>query len=130
MAPATSGTLPCRSTNKPAGDIDQCLIEACNAFQDTVTSFGRNVSALDGLDVASPSEGDIEGLQASIRQLHAEWRTIAWDIIEMPTDCPAGTQAKVDALSAYFLHVDDFIECIGLDLARSLVADLKRPGNR
>lgn len=130
MAPVTSGTLPCRSMNKPADGIDQCLIEACKAFQDTVTRFGRNVGALDGLDVASLSNGEAEGLQASVRQLHAEWRTMAWDIIEMPTDHPAGTQAKVDALSAYFLHVDDALECIGLDLARSLVADLKRAGHR
>lgn len=130
MAPATSGTLPCRSTNKPAGDIDRCLIEACNAFQETVKSFGKKVSVLDDLHLASSSKEEIEGLQSSIRRLHAEWRTIAWDIIEMHTDCPAGTQAKVDALSAYFLHVDDVIECIGLDLARSLVADLKRAGNR
>lgn len=129
MAPATSGTLPCRSTDKPAGDIDQCLIEACEAFQETVTSFGREASVLDGLPPASSSEEEIEGLQASMRQLRAEWKTIAWDIIEMPTDCPVGTQAKVDALSAYFLHVNDAVECIGLDLARSLVADLKRAGN-
>lgn len=130
MVPATSATLPCRSMNKPADGIDQYLIEACKAFQDTVTSFGRSVSALDGLDVAPPSEEEAEGLQASIRQLRAEWRTMACDIIEMPTDHPTGTQAKVDALSAYFLHVDDALECIGLDLARSLVADLKRAGHR
>ncbi len=130
MVPVTSGMLPRRSMNKPADGIDQYLIEACKAFQDTVTRFGSNVSALDGLHLAAPPEGDIEGLQASIRQLRAEWRTMAWDIIEMPTDHPAGTQAKVDALSAYFLHVDDALECIGLDLARSLVADLKRAGDR
>ncbi len=55
-----------------------------------------------------------------------KFRTVAYD--STPYDSDA--RPKVDALSAYFLHVDDAIECIALDLARSLIADLKRFGNR
>ena len=126
MSQATKELTSSCSASKGGNATDKRLIEACGLFAACVTEFGRTVSAMDALFL----EEDAEELQVSARQLRAEWRTMAWDIIEMPTDHPAGTQAKVDALSAYFLHVDDALECIGLDLARSLVADLKRAGDR
>lgn len=118
-------TSPCRAS-KGENASDQHLTEACRIFAGCVTEFGRKMSAMDAL---FPEE-DAEDLRASARQLRAEWRSIAWNIIETPAHHAAGRQAKVDALSAYFLHVDDAIECIALDLARSLIADLKRPGSR
>ena len=118
-------TSPCHA-GKGENTSDKHLTEACSIFAGCVTEFGRKMSALDTL---FPEE-DAEDLRASARQLRAEWRSIAWSIIEMPAHYPAGKQAKIDALSAYFLHVDDAIECIALDLARSLIADLKRPGSR
>ena len=116
---------PCHA-GKGENASDKHLTEACRIFAGCVTEFGRKMSALDAL---FPEE-DAEDLRASARQLRAEWRSIAWSIIEMPAHHPTGKQAKIDALSAYFVHVDDAIECIALDLARSLIADLKRPGNR
>lgn len=118
-------TSPCRASKGEAA-TDQRLVEACRLFAECVAEFGRAASAMDGL---SPEE-DAEGLLASTRRLRAEWRSIACGIVETPSHHPAGTDAKVEALSAYFVHVPSVIECIGLDLARSLVADLKRAGNR
>ena len=118
-------TSPCRA-GKGENISDEHLTEACRIFAGCVTEFGRKMSALDALF----QEEDAEELRASARQLHAEWRSIAWSIIETPAHHAAGRQAKVDALSAYFLHVDDAIECVALDLARSLIADLKRPEGR
>lgn len=118
-------TSPCRAS-KGETATDKHLVEACGLFAECVAEFGRTASAMDGL---SPEE-DTEELLASTRRLHAEWRSLACNIIETPSHHPAGTDAKVEALSAYFVHVYSAIECIGLDLARSLVADLKRAGNR
>lgn len=118
-------TSPC-GASKGEGASDKHLTEACETFAGCVTEFGQKMSAL---DILFPEE-DAEELRASARQLRAEWRSIAWSIIETPAHHAAGRQAKVDALSAYFLHVDDAIECIALDLARSLIADLKRPESR
>lgn len=118
-------TSPCNAS-KGGNTTDKHLAEACRIFAGCVTEFGRKMSALDAL---FPEE-DAEDLRASARQLRAEWRSIAWSIIETPAHHAAGRQAKVDALSAYFLHVDDAIECIALDLARSLIADLKSPGDQ
>ena len=118
-------TSPC-GASKGGNAADERLIEACGLFAACVTEFGRTVSAMDGLSL----EEDAEELRASARQLRAEWRSIAWSIIDTPAHHPAGTDAKVEALSAYFVHVGSALECIGLDLARSLVADLKRAGDR
>ena len=118
-------TSPCRAS-KGGATTDTYLVEACGLFAECVTEFGRKASAMDGL---SPEE-DAEDLLASARRLRAEWRSIACGIIETPAHHPAGTDAKVEALSAYFVHVPSAVGCIGLDLARSLVADLKRAGNR
>lgn len=118
-------TSPCRASK--GGNVpDKRLVEACGLFAECVAEFGRAVSAMDDL---SPEE-DAEDLLASARRLRAEWRSIARGIVETPSHHPTGTDAKVEALSAYFVHVHPAIECVGLDLARSLVADLKRAGIR
>ncbi len=109
-------------TRKAMSTSDRHLIKACKIFRDCVTEFGRKISAMDSL---YPEE-DAESLRASARQLRAEWRLIAWNIIETPAHSFFATEAKTEALSAYFLNVDSAVECIGLDLAKSLVADLKR----
>jgi len=118
-------TSPC-SASKAGNTTDKHLVEACGLFAECVTAFGRTVSAMDDL---FPEE-DVEELRASARRLRAEWRSMAWSIIETPAHHQTGTEAKVEALSAYFVHVNPALECIGLDLARSLVADLKRAGNQ
>lgn len=109
-------------TSKAMSASDKHLIEACEIFRDCVTEFGRKASAMDSLH----PEEDAEDLRTSARQLRAEWRSIAWNIIETPAHSSFATEAKTEALSAYFLNVGSAIECIGLDLAKSLVADLKR----
>ena len=118
-------TSPCRAS-KGGAAADKHLVEACGLFAECVAEFGRTASAMDGL---SPDE-DAEDLLASARRLRAAWRSRACGIIEPPSPHPAGPAANVAALSADVVHVHSAIECIGLDLARSLVADLKRAGNR
>jgi len=130
MLKAMLEITPRISAGKPVEDIDKHLIEACTIFRECVTDFGQKVSAMDNLEADFCSEKQMEELWAVARQLRAEWRSIAWGIIETPAHNPAGTQAKVDALSAYFLYVNSAIECIGLDLARSLVNDLKNARDR
>lgn len=108
-------------------DVDTHLIEACQIFQEVVTDFGGRVSAMHGLsDDGFPSDDETARTLAIIRELRADWQTIAWRIIEMPARSDCATQAKVDAIAAYFLNVGDAVECIGLRLAQSLVTDLQR----
>lgn len=130
MLKAMLKTTPRPCVGKPVDDIDKHLVEACALFQERVTTFSQKVSAMDDLEADFCSEEQMERLWAIARQLRAEWWSIARGIIEMPAHNPAGRQAKVDALDAYFLHGGVAIECIGLDLARSLVSDLKRARDR
>ncbi len=130
MLKAMLEATPRACVGKPVEDIDKHLIEACTIFQECVTAFGQRVSAMDDLDADFSSEEELAGLWAIARQLRAEWRSIAWGIIETPAHNLTGRQAKVDALDAYLLHGGAAIECIGLDLARSLVSDLKRTRDR
>jgi len=87
-------TSPCHAS-KGENTSDKHLTEACRIFAGCVTEFGRKMSAMDALF----PEDDAEELRASARQLRAEWRSIAWSIIEMPAHHPAGTQAKVGRAS-------------------------------
>jgi len=103
---------------------DALLIVACKLFQDRIAAFATIVCRLDQTERDKASDADRDELRRQADGLRTEWQAIAQAVATTRAAHPAGRRAKADALHAYHQHVSG-TEGIEIDLARSLVADLR-----